>query len=59
MFYILESQHHKLAGMISYPDSGWGLDFTKGKLLDPRFGEGGGSVSFLNLITMFCQIILN
>ena len=42
MFYILESQHHKLAGMISYPDSGWGLDFTKGKLLDPRFGEGGG-----------------
>lgn len=44
MFYILDSQHHKLVGMISYPNSGWGLTFTKGELLNPNFGDGNISV---------------
>lgn len=44
MFYILESKHHELVGMISYENSGWGLHFTKGKLLDPDFGHGETSI---------------
>jgi hypothetical protein len=46
MFYIIESQHHKLVGMLSYPGSGWGLEFTKGKRLDPNFGQGSIRVLF-------------
>ncbi len=38
MFYILECEHHKLVGRISFQSSGWGLDFTEGELLDPKFG---------------------
>jgi len=46
MFHILESQQHELVGMISYPDSGWGLTFTKGSHLDPNFGGGDIVVRF-------------
>lgn len=46
MYYILESREHALVGMISYPNSGWGMHFTKGSLLDPSFGEGQIYVEF-------------
>jgi hypothetical protein len=46
MYYILESQQHALVGMITYPNPGWGLHFTKGNLLDADFGEGQIFVEF-------------
>jgi hypothetical protein len=46
MYHILESQQHVLVGMISYPNPGWGLHFTKGNFLEPDFGEGQIYVEF-------------
>lgn len=46
MFYIIESQDHEWVGRISYPDSGWGLDFNEGQSIDPHFGDGNIIVEF-------------
>lgn len=48
MLYILESAHHELVSMISYPnsESGWGLDFTKGHRLSDNFGGGQIFIDF-------------
>lgn len=40
MYYIIESQQHVLVGMISYQNSGWGMHFTKGNLLETGFSDG-------------------
>ncbi len=46
MYYILESELHTMVGMITYPNPGWGLHFTKGVSLDSDFGEGQIFVEF-------------
>lgn len=46
MYYIMDSQHHNLVSMISYPDMGWGLHFTKGEYLPPNFGAGNILIEF-------------
>jgi len=40
MYSILESKKHVLVGMISYQNSGRGVHFTKGSLLDNNLVEG-------------------
>lgn len=46
MYYVMETQHHELVSMISYPGIGWGLAFTEGKYLEPNFGNGEILIEF-------------
>lgn len=48
MLYLLESAHHELVSMISYPNSGsnFGLDFTKGLRLSDDLANGQLFIEF-------------